>query len=208
VDAPDSGESAVEGHAEKVPSTVVDPAESASEDEYERVEPPPAYAVAANVAANAVGRTARRGRPLAARSTKANLDGTRGDFHAGAFDLQRFQVIDSGDDIVFRVQTRDLTPTFGSPLGAQLVDVYVHDSGAAPADTSTMASFPQRNYAIAAGSAWSRLIEVQGFGRGTSTRTAPPWERSTFGRTSCRGSSRSACRRRAWVCRAPAGRSP
>ena len=48
----------------------------------------------------------------------------------------------------FRVRTRDLTPTFGSPLGAQLVDVYVHVPGATP--TSTAASFPQRNYAIAA----------------------------------------------------------
>jgi len=90
---------------------------------------------------------------------------TSGDFHAGAFDLQRFQVIDSGADIVFRVQTRDLTPTFGSPLGAQLVDVYVHDPAAAPADTSTAASFPQRNYSIAATGAWNRLIEVQGFGQ-------------------------------------------
>jgi carbohydrate-binding DOMON domain-containing protein len=61
------------------------------------------------------------------------------------------------------VQTRDLTPTFGSPLGAQLVDVYVHVPGAAP--TSTAASFPQRNYAIAGSSAWSRLLEVQGFGQ-------------------------------------------
>ena len=83
-------------------------------------------------------------------------------FHAGAFDLQRFQVIDSGSDIVFRVQTRDLSPTFGSPLGAQLVDVYVHVPGAVT--TSTAASFPERNYTIAAGSAWSRLVEVQGFG--------------------------------------------
>jgi len=90
---------------------------------------------------------------------------TSGDFHAGAFDMQRFQVIDSGADIVFRVQTRDLTPTFGSPLGAQLIDVYVHNPAAAPADTSTSSSFPQRNYAIAAGSAWSQLIEVQGFGQ-------------------------------------------
>jgi len=90
---------------------------------------------------------------------------TSADFHAGAFDIQRFQVIDSGADIVFRVQTRDLTPTFGSPLGAQLIDVYVHNPAAAPADTSTAASFPQRNYVIAAGSAWSRLIEVQGFGQ-------------------------------------------
>jgi glucan 1,4-alpha-glucosidase len=88
---------------------------------------------------------------------------TAPDFHAGAFDIQRFQVIDSGSNIVFRVQTRDLTPTFGSPLGAQLVDVYVHVPGATP--TSTAASFPQRNYTIAAASAWSRLIEVQGFGQ-------------------------------------------
>jgi glucoamylase len=61
------------------------------------------------------------------------------------------------------VRTRDLTPTFGSPLGAQLVDVYVHVPGASP--TSTAASFPQRNYTIAAGSEWSRLVEVQGFGQ-------------------------------------------
>jgi glucoamylase len=84
-------------------------------------------------------------------------------FHAGAFDIQRFQVIDSGSDVVFRVQTRDLTPTFGSPLGAQLVDVYVHNPAAAT--TSTAASFPQRNYTIAPTSAWSRLVEVQGFGQ-------------------------------------------
>ena len=88
---------------------------------------------------------------------------TSGDFHAGAYDLQRFQVIDSGSDIIFRVQTRDLSPTFGSPLGAQLVDVYVHDPGAA--STSTAASFAQRNYSIAPAVAWSRLVEVQGFGQ-------------------------------------------
>jgi glucan 1,4-alpha-glucosidase len=87
---------------------------------------------------------------------------TSSDFHAGAFDLQRFQVIDSGSDIVFRVQTRDLSPTFTSALGAQLVDVYVHVPGAAT--TSTAASFSPRNYVIAPGFAWSRLIEVQGFG--------------------------------------------
>jgi glucoamylase len=87
---------------------------------------------------------------------------TSDNFHPGAFDLQRFQVIDSGTDVVFRVQTRDLSPTFGSPLGAQLVDVYVHVPGASP--TSTAASFPQRNYAIAPAFDWSRLVEVQGFG--------------------------------------------
>jgi carbohydrate-binding DOMON domain-containing protein len=88
---------------------------------------------------------------------------TSGDFHAGAFDLQQFQVFDDGTNFVFRVRTRDLSPTFGSPLGAQLVDVYVHDPAAGV--TSTAASFPQRNYVIAGGGAWSRLLEVQGFGQ-------------------------------------------
>jgi hypothetical protein len=85
-------------------------------------------------------------------------------FHPGAFDLQKFEVYDSGTDTVtFRVQTADLSPTFGSPLGAQLVDVYVKNPAGGP--TSTAASFPGRNYQIAAGSAWNRLIEVQGFGQ-------------------------------------------
>jgi glucan 1,4-alpha-glucosidase len=88
---------------------------------------------------------------------------TSSNFHAGAYDLERFQVLDDGANVIFRVGTRDLSPTFGSPLGAQLVDVYVHDPAAT--QTSTAASFPQRNYAIAGGSAWSRLLEVQGFGQ-------------------------------------------
>ena len=90
---------------------------------------------------------------------------TAPDFHAGAYDIQRFQVIDGGANglITFRVQVRDLSPTFGSPLGAQLIDLYVHDP--ASATISTDASFPSRNYTIAQGSAWSRLIEVQGFGQ-------------------------------------------
>jgi len=88
---------------------------------------------------------------------------TSSNFQPGAFDLTDFQVYDDGTNVIFRVQVRDLTPTFGSPLGAQLVDVYVHDPSAAT--TSTAASFPQRNYTIAPGSAWSRLVEVQGFGQ-------------------------------------------
>ncbi len=85
-------------------------------------------------------------------------------FKPGAYDLQDFQVYDSGpDSVTFRVQTRDLTPTFGSPLGAQLVDVYAFAPGAGP--TSTAASFPARNYTIDPASAWNRLIEVQGFGQ-------------------------------------------
>jgi glucoamylase len=88
---------------------------------------------------------------------------TSSNFQPGAFDLQRFQVLDDGTNVIFRVRTRDLTPTFGSPLGAQLVDVYVHDPAAS--ETSTAASFPQRNYSIAGSSAWSKLLEVQGFGQ-------------------------------------------
>jgi glucoamylase len=88
---------------------------------------------------------------------------TSGDFHAGAFDIQHFAVYDAGPSVVFQLRTRDLSPTFGSALGAQLVDVYVHVPGVAA--TSTAASFPERRYAIAASGAWSRLIEVQGFGQ-------------------------------------------
>ncbi len=89
---------------------------------------------------------------------------TAGDFKPGAYDLQRFEVYDSGpDSVTFRVQTADLSPTFGSPLGAQLVDVYVRDP--AGGATSTAAAFVQRNYTVDPASAWTRLIEVQGFGQ-------------------------------------------
>jgi glucoamylase len=88
---------------------------------------------------------------------------TSSNFQPGAYDLTDFQVYDTGSTVTFRVQTRDLTPTFGSPLGAQLVDVYVHTPGASP--TSTSAAFASRNYTVAAADAWNRLIEVQGFGQ-------------------------------------------
>jgi glucoamylase len=88
---------------------------------------------------------------------------TSDNFKPGAFDIQQFQVLDTGDRIVFRLRTRDLSPTFGSPLGAQLVDVYVHDPGAT--QTSTAAAHPLRNFEIAPAGAWSRLIQVQGFGQ-------------------------------------------
>ena len=65
--------------------------------------------------------------------------------------------------MTFRVKTRDLTETFGSPLGAQLVDIYVHDPAAA--STSTAAAHPLRNYTIAPAVAWNQLIEAQGFGQ-------------------------------------------
>jgi glucan 1,4-alpha-glucosidase len=87
-------------------------------------------------------------------------------FKAGAFDLERFQVYDAGTDVVFRVRTRDLTATFGSALGAQLVDVYVHIPGASVTSTAAAnGTTANRNFTIDPSGAWSRLIQVQGFGQ-------------------------------------------
>ena len=87
---------------------------------------------------------------------------TSDNFKPGAFDLRDFQVYDNGADVIFRVQTSDLTPTFGSPLGAQLVDVYVTNPAA------TRRRRPRRRSRAAttrSATAWNRLIEVQGFGQ-------------------------------------------
>ncbi|MEV4259122.1 glucodextranase DOMON-like domain-containing protein, partial [Spirillospora sp. NPDC049652] len=91
---------------------------------------------------------------------------TAADFHAGAFDLQRFQVLTDANNVYLRTTLRDLTPTFGNQIGAQLLDVYVQD----PSSTtrSTDAAFPQRGYGIAAADAWTQRIEVEGF-------AAPVW---------------------------------
>jgi glucoamylase len=86
---------------------------------------------------------------------------TAGDFHDGAFDLQRFQVIDAGDTVYLRTRLRDLSPTFGAALGAQLLDVYVHRTGGG--QESTSAAYASRGYRIADQDAWSRRIEVRGF---------------------------------------------
>src|SRR3954452_3307511 len=82
---------------------------------------------------------------------------TSGDFHDGAFDITRFQVIDGGDTIYLRTTLRDLTPTFGDPIGAQLLTIFARDP--ASAATSTAAFFPSRNYTV---DPWSRAIQVRG----------------------------------------------
>jgi glucoamylase len=92
---------------------------------------------------------------------------TSGDFHPGAFDLTRFRVISDGTTVFLRATLANLDPTFGSALGAQLLDVYVHAPGAAT--TSTAAFFPSRNYTIAPASAWSERVEAQGF-------ASPVWQ--------------------------------
>ena len=109
---------------------------------------------------------------------------TFGDFQPGAWDMQRFQVFDDGANIIFRVQNRNQSPTFGSPLGAQLIDVYVHDPAAV--STSTAAAHPFRNFQIAPDSAWSTLIQVQGFGQRFENATG-----ATLGTVSIRANSLS-----------------
>jgi glucoamylase len=69
--------------------------------------------------------------------------------------------------VFLRATLANLDPTFGSALGAQLLDVYVHIPGATT--TSTAAAFPSRNYTIAPASAWSQMVEVQGF-------ASPVWQ--------------------------------
>ena len=86
---------------------------------------------------------------------------TDSSFHAGAFDLTRFQVISDGTFAYLRVTLANLDPTFGATDGAQLLDVYVHVPTAAA--TSTQAAFASRNYTIASAGAWSQRVEVQGF---------------------------------------------
>jgi len=88
-------------------------------------------------------------------------------FQPGAFDLTRFQVLSDGTTAYLRATIANLAPTFGQVDGAQLLDVYVHVPG--PADTSTAAAFPSRNYTIAPSGAWSQRLEVQGF-------AAPVWQ--------------------------------
>lgn len=87
-------------------------------------------------------------------------------FTAGSFDITRFQVLTKDNVVYLRTTLQDLAPTFGNPIGAQLLDVYVHTPNAAT--TSTAAAFPSRNYTIDPGDAWSQRLEVQGF-------AAPVW---------------------------------
>jgi len=59
--------------------------------------------------------------------------------------------------VYLRTTLRNLVPTFGNTMGAQLLDIFV---GAPGKPTSTAAPFPSRNYQV---SPWSQRIELQGF---------------------------------------------
>ena len=91
---------------------------------------------------------------------------TDSSFTAGSFDLTRFQVITQGGTVYLRTTLKSLTPTFGNTMGAQLLDIFVHDPAATT--TSTAAPYPTRDYSIAPADAWNERLEVQGF-------AAPVW---------------------------------
>lgn len=86
---------------------------------------------------------------------------TSSSFAPGSFDLTRFQVITADGIVYLRTTLKSLTPTFGNVMGAQLLDVYVHEPAAAT--TSTAAPYASRNYTISPTDAWSQRLEVQGF---------------------------------------------
>lgn len=85
---------------------------------------------------------------------------TSTDFHDGAFDLTRFQVVQNGDTTYLRAKVRDLSPTFGNALGAQLLTVFVHEKGV---PGSTRPLYASRNYSVASEDAWARAVQVRGF---------------------------------------------
>ncbi|HEX3961941.1 MAG TPA: glucodextranase DOMON-like domain-containing protein [Trebonia sp.] len=87
-------------------------------------------------------------------------------FAAGSFRLSALTVTNSGSTVTFQVGIANLQSTFGSLLGAQLIDLYIHaPSGSVPAgETQSTAAAGAFNYSLASGSAWNQLIEVDGFG--------------------------------------------
>jgi glucoamylase len=97
--------------------------------------------------------------------TATNSDGSPV-FAPDSFRLNGLSVIDSGSTTTFQIGITNLQPTFGSLLGAQLVDLYIHaPSGSVPADeTQSTAAAGAFNYSIAPADAWNQLIEVDGFG--------------------------------------------
>ncbi len=114
--------------------------------------------------------------------TAANADGSAV-FAPGSFRLTGLTVINSGPTVSFQIGIANLQPTFGSLLGAQLIDLYIHaPPGGGPAgETQSTAAAGAWNYSIAPADAWNQLIEVDGFGNDDArTFTATPGQ-YTFG---------------------------
>jgi glucoamylase len=97
--------------------------------------------------------------------TATNPDGSAV-FAPGSFRLTGLTVINSGSTVSFQIGIANLQSTFGSLLGAQLIDLYIHaPTGSLPAgQTQSTAAAGAWNYSIAPADAWNQLIEVDGFG--------------------------------------------
>jgi glucan 1,4-alpha-glucosidase len=97
--------------------------------------------------------------------TATNSDGSAV-FAPGSFRLTGLTVINSGATVSFQIGLANLQSTFGSLLGAQLIDLYIHaPPGSEPAgETQSTAAAGAWNYSIAPADAWNQLIEVDGFG--------------------------------------------
>ncbi|HUC27468.1 MAG TPA: glucodextranase DOMON-like domain-containing protein, partial [Streptosporangiaceae bacterium] len=97
--------------------------------------------------------------------TATNSDGSPV-FAPDSFRLSGLTVINSGSTVTFQIGIANLQPTFGSLLGAQLIDLYIHaPSGSVPAgEVQSTAAAGAFNYSIAPAGAWNQLIEVDGFG--------------------------------------------
>ncbi len=97
--------------------------------------------------------------------TATNSDGSAV-FAPGSFRLSGLTVINSGSTVSFQIGIANLQSTFGSLLGAQLIDLYLHaPPGSLPAgQTQSTAAAGAWNYSIAPADAWNQLIEVDGFG--------------------------------------------
>jgi glucoamylase len=97
--------------------------------------------------------------------TATNSDGSPV-FVPDSFRLNGLTVINSGSTVTFQIGIANLQSTFGSLLGTQLIDLYIHaPTGSVPAgETQSTAAAGAFNYSIAAADAWNQLIEVDGFG--------------------------------------------
>jgi glucoamylase len=96
--------------------------------------------------------------------TATNTDGSAV-FAPDSFRLNGLTVINSGSTVTFQIGIANLQSTFGSLLGAQLIDLYIHaPSGSVPAgETQSTGAAGAFNYSIAPADAWNQLIEVDGF---------------------------------------------
>ncbi|HEY3904845.1 MAG TPA: glycoside hydrolase family 15 protein [Streptosporangiaceae bacterium] len=118
--------------------------------------------VVLNAAAAAGGGT---GPGTYAYPTATNSDGSP-TFAPDSFRLTGLTVINSGSTVTFQVGIANLQSTFGSLLGAQLINLYIHaPTSSIPAgEVQSTAAAGAFNYSIASADAWNQLIEVDGFG--------------------------------------------